>query len=74
VIILRNRRLIRAAQHARFRVAFIGCGRIADVHAEALRAVHDATLVACCDLDRTAAASEGLTRVLATLNETPSPQ
>lgn len=39
----------------RFRVAFVGCGRISDVHVEALRLVSDAELVACCDLDTAAA-------------------
>jgi predicted dehydrogenase len=47
-----------------FRVAIVGCGRIADVHVEALRTVPDATLVACCDLNeavaRTFAARYGI--------------
>jgi 2-alkyl-3-oxoalkanoate reductase len=45
----------RAEGAPRFRVALVGCGRIADVHVDALRSVPDALLAACCDLDEAAA-------------------
>jgi 2-alkyl-3-oxoalkanoate reductase len=44
-----------ATAPARFRVAVIGCGRIADVHADSLKSIPDAVLLACCDLDESAA-------------------
>jgi len=70
---LSKRRQVRAAPPARFRVAFVGCGRIAHVHAEALQAVHDATLVACCDLDKAGAeafaTAHGITSAFADIEQ-----
>ena len=39
----------RAASRSPFRVALVGCGRIADVHVAALREAHQ-VVAACCDL------------------------
>jgi 2-alkyl-3-oxoalkanoate reductase len=44
-----------ASTQPRFRVAIVGCGRIADVHVDALRTIADAAVVACCDVDESAA-------------------
>src|SRR6187551_59712 len=33
----------------RVRVALVGCGKIAAIHAKALAALHEADFVACCD-------------------------
>ena len=52
---MRNDAGTRAEGDPRFRVALVGCGRIADVHVDALRSVPDAVLAACCDLDEAAA-------------------
>jgi predicted dehydrogenase/nucleoside-diphosphate-sugar epimerase len=59
----------RAESFVPLRVALVGCGRIADVHVEALRPVPDAILVACCDLDvavaRAFASKHGIPRAYA---------
>lgn len=48
-ILIRPRRTLQLLQSKRLRVGIIGCGKIADGHAEVLRYMEGAQLVAVCD-------------------------